>query len=367
MQHGHGADGREEFHVGPEGVHGHLHCATCGGRWEIRAGAARAIIDGLRASDGFEVDLSHVTVVGTCADCAAAAAAARRRDLPGAAAGGRSRASSRADVAILGIPFGVPYPSPGQHRRLRRRAGRDPGALAPPRQLRRPPRLRPRRADAGRAASASRGGRRRRGRDRGRRAGQLGPGGGGRSIAAGDGRHPDRARRRRLGPDPGAAGLRRRAIHSPSSRSTRTSTSATRSAACATATPRRCVARPRCLTSGGSCRSGCAASAAPARRTWPMRARRATSSSPRVSCASGAWTSVLGELPRGRAGLHLLRPRRARPLGRAGRERRLPAASRTTRRATWWRRGGAPRRGGVHRARAGASTSTGYRPWSWCG
>jgi Fe2+ or Zn2+ uptake regulation protein len=54
-------------------VHGHLHCATCGGRWEIRAGAARAIIDGLRASDGFEVDLSHVTVVGRCADCAAAA------------------------------------------------------------------------------------------------------------------------------------------------------------------------------------------------------------------------------------------------------------------------------------------------------
>ena len=73
VQHGHGADGREEFHVGPESVHGHLHCATCGGRWEIRAGAARAIVDGLRASDGFEVDLSHVTVVGTCADCAAAA------------------------------------------------------------------------------------------------------------------------------------------------------------------------------------------------------------------------------------------------------------------------------------------------------
>jgi Fur family ferric uptake transcriptional regulator len=74
VQHGHGADGREEFHVGPDALHGHLHCATCGGRWEIRADAARTIIDGLRASDGFEVDLSHVTVVGRCADCAAAAA-----------------------------------------------------------------------------------------------------------------------------------------------------------------------------------------------------------------------------------------------------------------------------------------------------
>jgi len=76
VQHGHGADGREEFHVGPEGLHGHLHCATCGGRWEIRADAGRAIIDGLRASDGFEVDLTHVTVVGRCADCAASAAGA---------------------------------------------------------------------------------------------------------------------------------------------------------------------------------------------------------------------------------------------------------------------------------------------------
>ncbi len=73
VQHGHGADGREEFHVGPDALHGHLHCATCGGRWEIRADAGRAIIEGLRASDGFEVDLTHVTVVGRCADCAAAA------------------------------------------------------------------------------------------------------------------------------------------------------------------------------------------------------------------------------------------------------------------------------------------------------
>ena len=77
VQHGHGADGREEFHVGPDGVHGHLHCATCGGRWEIRAAPARAIVEALRSSDGFEVDLSHVTVVGRCADCTAAAAATR--------------------------------------------------------------------------------------------------------------------------------------------------------------------------------------------------------------------------------------------------------------------------------------------------
>jgi Fur family ferric uptake transcriptional regulator len=74
VRHGHGADGREEFHIGPEGEHGHLYCASCGGRWEIRAALALAILKTLRGADGFEVDLSHVTVVGRCQACAAAAA-----------------------------------------------------------------------------------------------------------------------------------------------------------------------------------------------------------------------------------------------------------------------------------------------------
>jgi len=74
VRHGHGADGREEFHVGPEGEHGHLYCAGCGGRWEIRAEPARDILETLRTADGFEADLSHVTVVGLCRTCAGAAA-----------------------------------------------------------------------------------------------------------------------------------------------------------------------------------------------------------------------------------------------------------------------------------------------------
>jgi Fur family ferric uptake transcriptional regulator len=71
VRHGHGADGREEFHVSPGAVHGHLYCADCGQTWEIRAPQADAIIGAFRGADGFEVDLSHVTVVGRCADCAA--------------------------------------------------------------------------------------------------------------------------------------------------------------------------------------------------------------------------------------------------------------------------------------------------------
>ncbi|HET9540355.1 MAG TPA: transcriptional repressor, partial [Candidatus Limnocylindria bacterium] len=75
VRHGHGADGREEFHVGPDTEHGHLYCADCGARSEIRAAGADALVKAFRAADGFEVDLSHVTVVGRCASCAARHAA----------------------------------------------------------------------------------------------------------------------------------------------------------------------------------------------------------------------------------------------------------------------------------------------------
>ena len=69
IRHGHGPDGREEFHVLPETEHGHLHCEACGGRWEIGVAEAASLVDGLRARHGFQVDLSHLTVVGRCRSC----------------------------------------------------------------------------------------------------------------------------------------------------------------------------------------------------------------------------------------------------------------------------------------------------------
>lgn len=74
VRHGHGANGREEFHVGADAEHGHLYCADCGGSWEIREETAAGIVATLGESDGFEVDLSHVTVVGRCAECRRATA-----------------------------------------------------------------------------------------------------------------------------------------------------------------------------------------------------------------------------------------------------------------------------------------------------
>lgn len=73
IRHGHGADGHEEFHVLPKTEHGHLHCASCGRAWELEADEALGLVRALRRGRGFEVTLSHVTVVGRCADCVASA------------------------------------------------------------------------------------------------------------------------------------------------------------------------------------------------------------------------------------------------------------------------------------------------------
>lgn len=78
IRHGHGPDGREEFHVLPTRDHGHLHCGTCGQTWELGLGEAEGLVGELQSSRGFRVDLSHVTIVGRCADCAALDASSPR-------------------------------------------------------------------------------------------------------------------------------------------------------------------------------------------------------------------------------------------------------------------------------------------------
>ena len=72
LSHSHGADGREEFHVLPAAVHGHLHCNNCGTTWEIDAEEARALVSALERGRSFAVDLSHLSIGGRCASCSAA-------------------------------------------------------------------------------------------------------------------------------------------------------------------------------------------------------------------------------------------------------------------------------------------------------
>lgn len=69
VRHTHGADGREEFHVLPQTEHGHLRCRGCGRNWEVDQREARSLTASLAKKRGFVVDLSHLTIVGVCANC----------------------------------------------------------------------------------------------------------------------------------------------------------------------------------------------------------------------------------------------------------------------------------------------------------
>ena len=71
VRHSHGVDGREEFHVLPAAIHGHLHCSGCGQAWEIPLEEAAALVDSIRRSRGFSVDVTHLSIAGVCAGCAA--------------------------------------------------------------------------------------------------------------------------------------------------------------------------------------------------------------------------------------------------------------------------------------------------------
>ena len=72
LSHSHGADGREEFHVLPGVLHGHLHCIDCGTTWEIPADEAAALVTSLERRRGFAVDVTHLSIAGRCAGCSAA-------------------------------------------------------------------------------------------------------------------------------------------------------------------------------------------------------------------------------------------------------------------------------------------------------
>ena len=77
VSHSHGVDGREEFHVLPRAIHGHLHCTGCGGAWDIPLDEAGPLVAAIRRSRGFEVDVTHLSIAGTCAGCSGVTRAAR--------------------------------------------------------------------------------------------------------------------------------------------------------------------------------------------------------------------------------------------------------------------------------------------------
>jgi Fur family ferric uptake transcriptional regulator len=74
LSHSHGADGREEFHVLPAAEHGHLYCRRCGTATELAADDpdVAAAIGAFDRERGFEIDISHLTLIGRCAGCRSA-------------------------------------------------------------------------------------------------------------------------------------------------------------------------------------------------------------------------------------------------------------------------------------------------------
>jgi len=69
VSHSHGLEGRQEFHVNPTADHGHLVCSSCGRSWELAATEALPLVEGMRHSRGFEIDVAHLSIEGRCADC----------------------------------------------------------------------------------------------------------------------------------------------------------------------------------------------------------------------------------------------------------------------------------------------------------
>jgi Fur family ferric uptake transcriptional regulator len=74
LSHSHAADGREEFHVLPSAIHGHMHCIECHATWEIEAEEAAPLVLSLERRRGFAVDVTHLSISGRCVACTAALA-----------------------------------------------------------------------------------------------------------------------------------------------------------------------------------------------------------------------------------------------------------------------------------------------------
>jgi Fur family ferric uptake transcriptional regulator len=65
---GHGAPTYHSTHV-PD--HLHLVCRTCGAVIDAEPSVATGLVESLRTAHGFDTELSHLTVFGTCAGCLA--------------------------------------------------------------------------------------------------------------------------------------------------------------------------------------------------------------------------------------------------------------------------------------------------------
>jgi Fur family transcriptional regulator, ferric uptake regulator len=54
----------------PEREHAHLVCESCGRTWDVEVKELATMASALERRHGFHADVPHLTIAGTCADCA---------------------------------------------------------------------------------------------------------------------------------------------------------------------------------------------------------------------------------------------------------------------------------------------------------
>jgi Fur family transcriptional regulator, ferric uptake regulator len=69
VSHTHLGHGAPRYHLAAEAQHVHLVCRDCGRVTELAPEAARPLVTALDEEHGFETDVGHLTVFGTCRDC----------------------------------------------------------------------------------------------------------------------------------------------------------------------------------------------------------------------------------------------------------------------------------------------------------
>jgi Fur family ferric uptake transcriptional regulator len=88
VTHTHLGHGAPRYHIAGEAQHVHLVCRSCERVTELPPEAALPLVTALDSEHGFETDVGHLTVFGTCRDCRG------KTGSPGAGPAGRGTGSA---------------------------------------------------------------------------------------------------------------------------------------------------------------------------------------------------------------------------------------------------------------------------------
>ena len=69
VTHTHLGHGANRYHLAADAQHSHLVCRECGDVTQVDPAAVSSLVGSLDADYGFETDVGHLTVFGTCAKC----------------------------------------------------------------------------------------------------------------------------------------------------------------------------------------------------------------------------------------------------------------------------------------------------------